>query len=236
MCVAEHTRGTAVPWRVIQQGHGRPVARRHPCQPRRVGTRVPPARPAWVLGGLGSPRRSWPRRRHPRPRALGESAHTGVRGQACWRSPRQRAGGFAVLPCMGLCSVPAWKGCGQPPCHGRAAGANGAPGTVGVQRGHTWAPGACRRGHVRRTGGSRIRGGAGELLPFPGAPANPGVRGGSGATCARACAHAGHLLKHGEIFFPQPRPVPRVRVHRRRLHARCRGLAAAQRVNNPLLF
>lgn len=126
---------------------------------------------------------------------------SGCVGRRVGGAPGSGQAVLRFLPCVGLCSVPAWKGCGKPPCHGRAAGANGTPGTVGVQRGHTWAPGVCRRGHVRRTGGSRIRGGAGELLPFPGAPANPRVRGGSGATCARACAHAGHLLKHGEIFF-----------------------------------
>jgi len=74
---------------------------------------------------------------------------------------------------------------------------------------------------------TRMDGGAASL---PGRPASPGLRGGSGATRAtRACAHAGHLLKHGEVFRSPGR---------RGGHASVPGggLAAARRASSPLLF
>lgn len=170
-----------------------------------VGTRVLPARHAWALGVLVSPRQRWPHtvtpgNKHAPGGRVGRRVGRALAASRRFRSSPLR-GGF--VRCQRGASVPR-------PVLLRGGGERHS-GTVGVQRGHTWAPCVCRRGHVQHAGGSQIRGGAGELLPFPGGPASPGVHGRSDASCAHSCAHAGHLLKHGEAF-PQPRPVrvPRV--------------------------
>lgn len=208
MCVAGHTRGTAVPWRVIQQGHGRPVAHRHPCRPRRVG--ASPARVGARRVGIPTPEPAPPSSPPAKgPRGIG--THRGAWAGVLAEPPAAGRRFYGFFPAWGFVRCQRGRAAGSPRATavplGRTAprgpwacseGTRGRPACVGA--------GTCGVQVAAGSGGER-----GSCFPSQGPPANPGVRGGSGATCARACAHAGHLLKHGEIFFFSRNP------------GRCRG-------------
>lgn len=158
----------------------------------------------------------------PLARTPGNRHAAGRVGRRVGRTPAA-GGGFAALPCVGAL----FGASGEPPCHwGKRH-----RGTVGVRWGHTWAPSMCRRGHVQHASGSQIQGGA---VSLPRGPASLGVHGRNGATCACACAHAGHLLKHGEIFRSPGRRGGRVCAAPAWSVPGAHGSTAC--VNNPVLF
>lgn len=161
-----------------------------------------PARHAWALGGLGSPRRSRPRRRHPRPRALGESARIGVRGQACWRSPRQRAGGFTVSSLRGALFGASVEGLREAPVPRPCRWGERHPGDRGrAARAHVGA----RRVSARARAAYRWQPDPGGSRGAASLPRGPGEPQGSWRerchVCTRVCPRRSLVEARGDFFF-----------------------------------
>lgn len=186
MHVAGHTCGTVVPRCVTQQGHGCLAACWH-CPG--MGTRavsLAGVDARWAGHPTLSPMASAPGSRH-------------TPGRMGWRVGRALAAGgwFCSPPLQGALSGASMEGLrGAPlPWLGRAA-----PGDCGrAVRAHVGAQ--CVPARTRAAcRWQPDMGGSGGAASLPRGPAGPGVHGRSGATCAHACAHAGHLLKHNGGF------------------------------------
>lgn len=91
--------------------HSKATGARLPAGIAPAWAHVLPARQVWMLGGLVTPHC------HPWQAPRGVGTHWGT-WAGVLAEPWQQAGGFAALPYKGLCLVPAWRGCGEPPCHG----------------------------------------------------------------------------------------------------------------------
>lgn len=170
-----------VPRCVTQQGHGCPVACwRCPGMGTRAAS-LAGVDARWAGHPTLSPMASAPGSRH-------------TPGRVGWRVGRALAAGgrFCSPPLQGALFGASMEGLrGAPlPRLGRAV-----PGDCGrAVRAHVGAQ--CVPARTRAAcGWQPDMGGSGGAASLPRGPAGPGVRSRSGATCAHACAHAGHLLK-----------------------------------------